>query len=183
LALNVVLWGIATACTAAAFNYQSLLAARIVLGIFEASIAPCLMLISGQWYTKSEQAPRFSFWYCGLGVGQILGGLVSFAFQHVTSTSFSGWKAMFVVLGLITSLIGVLCFFVLPDTPMTAKFLTEAEKSAILKHVSVNQTGIENKNFKFSQVLEVLTDGQLWLMTLITVLVSTQKKVKLSCYK
>ncbi|KAK5169976.1 hypothetical protein LTR04_005366 [Oleoguttula sp. CCFEE 6159] len=47
-------------------------AVRVFLGIFEAAIAPSLMLISSQWYTKSEQAPRFSIWYAGLGLGQIL---------------------------------------------------------------------------------------------------------------
>ncbi|KAK5016536.1 hypothetical protein LTR39_002033 [Cryomyces antarcticus] len=72
LGANVILWGIATACTAAAHNYNSLLAVRVFLGIFEAAIAPSLMLISSQWYTKSEQAPRFSIWYAGLGLGQIL---------------------------------------------------------------------------------------------------------------
>lgn len=74
LGANVVLWGVATACGAAAHNYRTLLVSRIFLGIFEATIGPSLLLISSQWYTKSEQAPRFSLWYCGLGIGQIVGG-------------------------------------------------------------------------------------------------------------
>lgn len=49
LGANVVLWGIAAACTAAAKDYRSLLAARIFLGIFEAAIAPSLMLLSSQY--------------------------------------------------------------------------------------------------------------------------------------
>ena len=49
LALNVTLWGIATACTAAATNYRSLLAARIFMGVFEASTGPCNALLSSQW--------------------------------------------------------------------------------------------------------------------------------------
>lgn len=72
---------------AAAKDYSGLLATRIFLGIFEAAIAPCLTLISSQWYTKPEQAPRFSFWYCGLGFAQIVGGAVSYDFQHVTHSS------------------------------------------------------------------------------------------------
>lgn len=148
------------------------MAARIVLGIFEASIAPCLMLISSQWYTKSEQAPRFSIWYCGLGVGQIIGGLISYGFQHVQHPSLSGWKIMFIVLGIVTSLIGVATLFILPDTPMQAKFLTEAEKVALLKHVAVNKTGIENHHFKLSHVKETILDIQIWLMVLVTILVS-----------
>lgn len=58
LGLNVTLWGISTACGAAAHDYGSILASRIFLGIFEATIAPSLAIISSQWYTKSEQAPR-----------------------------------------------------------------------------------------------------------------------------
>ena len=172
LGANVVLWGIATACTAAAKSYHGLLAARIFLGIFEAAIAPSLMLISSMYYTKSEQAPRFSLWYCGLGFGQIIGGLVSFAFQKIHNPTFQGWRVMFIVLGLVTVLVGLATIFLLPDTPMKARFLSKAEKVALLRHVSVNETGISNKHYKLSHVLEVVMDIQLWLMTILTILVS-----------
>lgn len=172
LGANVVLWGIATACTAAAHDYHSLLAARIFLGIFEAAIAPSLMLISSQWYTKSEAAPRFSIWYAGLGLGQIIGGVVSYAFQQVNHASLSGWKIMFVVLGLVTVVIGFMTLLLLPDTPMKARFLSEQEKVKLLRYVAVNQTGIHNKQFKPRQLLEILLDLQIWLMLLLTILVS-----------
>lgn len=131
------------------------------------------MLISSQWYTKSEQAPRFSIWYAGLGLGQIIGGIVSYAFQQVKHhPSFSGWRIMFVVLGLVTVTIGFLTLFFLPDTPMKARFLSEQEKITLIKHVAINQTGISSKQYKLSQILEVVLDIQLWLMTLLTILVS-----------
>ena len=166
-----MLWGIATACTAAAKDYGTLLAARIFLGIFEAAIAPSLMLVSSQWYTKSEAAPRFSIWYMGLGVGQMIGGIVSYTFQHVQDATFRGWKIMFVVLGVVTSLIGFATFSFLPDTPMKAAWLSQAEKVALLKHVAINQTGVDQKKVKPKQVMEVLLDAQLWLMTILTILV------------
>lgn len=107
LGLNVMLWGTAAACGAAATNYQTLLVSRVFLGIFEATIGPSLMLISSQWYTKSESAPRFSFWYLGLGLGQIIGGLVSYGFQHMGPTArLAGWRTMFLCLGLVTVLVG-----------------------------------------------------------------------------
>ena len=171
---NVILWGIATACTAAAHDYGTLLAARIFLGVFEAAIAPSLMLVSSQWYTKSEAAPRFSIWYAGLGVGQIIGGIVSFAFQQVKHESIAGWKIMFVVLGLVTVLIGFITFFFLPDTPMKARFLSKSEKVILLKHVAVNQTGVSYKRVNPRQIIEVFGDVQLWLMVFLTILVSAQ---------
>ena len=170
---NVVLWGIATACTAATHNYHSLLAARIFLGIFEASIAPSLMIISSNWYTRQEQAPRFSLWYCGLGLGQIIGGVISWAFQHVSPHAhYAGWRIMFIVLGLVTVVIGLTTILVLPDNPMVARWLSEEQKVAVIKHVSLNQTGMKNIHFKFSHVLEILMDPQIWLLTIITMLVS-----------
>jgi len=45
---------------------------------------------------------------------------------------------MFVVLGIITSLIGVATFVMLPNTPMQARFRTEGEKTALLNPVVVN---------------------------------------------
>ena len=166
-----------TACTATVHNYSGLLTVRILLGIFEATIGPSLLLISSQWYTKSEQAPRFAFWYLGLGLGQIVGGLLSFAFQHITHGTIAGWRAMFIVLGLVTVIIGLGTAFYLPDTPMKAKFLSEDEKVMLLKHVSINQTGIENRGFQWSQVWEAVRDIQIWLLVLITTLVGNQSLI------
>ena len=161
-----------TACTAAVHDYSGLLAVRILLGVFEATIGPSLLLISSQWYTKSEQAPRFAFWYLGLGLGQITGGLLSFAFQHIKHDAIAGWRVMFIVLGFVTVIIGLGTALYLPDTPMRAKFLCEEEKVLLLKHVRINQTGIENKRFQWPQVWEAFRDIQIWLLVLITILVS-----------
>ncbi|GAB1195904.1 hypothetical protein APSETT444_005169 [Aspergillus pseudonomiae] len=153
LGLNVTLWGVAAAASAGAHDYRSLLVARIFLGIFEATIGPSLMLLSSQFYTRSEQAPRFTFWYLGLGVAQILGGIISFAFQQVHH-SFAGWRIMFLVLGLVTMLVGVLTMLFIPDTPMKARWLSEGEKVALLRHVSVNQTGVWSSRVDMRQIWE-----------------------------
>lgn len=173
LGANVALWGVATACGAAATNYQTLLVSRIFVGVFEATIGPSLLLISSQWYTKSEQAPRFSFWYLGLGLGQIVGGAVSYGFQGMPSGErLAGWRTMFVVLGVITVVIGICTALFLPDTPMKARWLSDTEKVSLLKHVSVNKTGIESHKFRLTEIFEALCDPQLYLMVLSVVLVS-----------
>jgi MFS family permease len=172
LGANVVLWGVATASGAAAHSYHTLLVSRVFLGIFEATIGPSLILISSQWYTKSEQAPRFSFWYLGLGLGQIIGGAVSYGFQHVeATTSFAGWRTMFVALGCVTVVIGLCTLFFLPDTPMKARWLSDTEKVALLNHVSVNRTGMYDTKFRIKEIIEALLDPQLHLLFLAVVLV------------
>jgi MFS family permease len=172
LGLNVILWGTATACGAAAHSYRTLLVTRVFLGIFEATIGPSLLLISSQWYTKSEQGSRFSFWYCGLGIGQILGGAISYGFQHVAPGSgLAGWRVMFIVLGCVTVVIGLATVLFIPDAPMKARWLSDAEKVVLLKHVSVNMTGIQNRKFRPMQIVDALSDPQLYLMVLTVILV------------
>ncbi len=127
--------GTAAAYGAAATNYQTLLVSR---ASSSASSRPpsarrrdAHQQPSGT--PKSESAPRLSFWYCGLGVGQIVGGAVSYGFQeHGPDARLAGWRTMFVVLGLLTVLVGGCVVLFLPDTPMQAKWLGDDEKVALL---------------------------------------------------
>ncbi|KAJ7439500.1 allantoate permease [Mycena latifolia] len=181
LGANIILWGIVTACTAAVTNYHGLLACRIMIGILEAATPPCLMLITSMWYTKSEAIWRFAIWYCGLGIAQILGSLVSCgliqSFQQVTHEALSGWRVMFLVLGCVTAVAGVWAFLSMPDSPMDASWLTEAEKRAAIQRVAVNQTGIKNTHFKWQHLRELFMDPQIWLLTAMTILSSMSSGV------
>lgn len=59
----------------------------------------------------------------------------------------------------------------LPNNPMTAGFLSDQEKMAAIEHVRVNNTGVENKNFKWYQVKELLfKDKETWPLFFITLL-------------
>ncbi|KAJ7025897.1 allantoate permease [Mycena alexandri] len=160
LGFNIIFWGVVTACTAAVTNYHGLVATRVMIGILKAATAPCLMLITGMWYTKSEAILRFAIWYCGLG------------FQQVTHEALSGWRIMFLVLGCITAAAGVWALLAMPDSPMEVLWLTEAEKRAAIEHVAVNQTGIKNTHFKWVHLRELATDPQIWLLTGLIIVTS-----------
>lgn len=79
---------------------------------------------------------------------------------------------MFIVLGCLTIVIGLGTLLLVPDTPMQARWLTDAEKVALLKHVSVNRTGIQSTTFQPRQILGAFLDPQLHLIVLAVILVS-----------
>lgn len=81
---------------------------------------------------------------------------------------------MFLVLGTVTVSFGLFAGFFIPDTPMKARWLSDDEKVALLKHVSVNQTGIESREFRPRSIVEALGDIQLYLLVLSVLLVSHQ---------
>ncbi|EAT84035.2 hypothetical protein SNOG_08867 [Parastagonospora nodorum SN15] len=135
----VSLWGFITAITCVCKNYGALVATRILLGCFESAVAPSLILITSMWYKKNEQPLRTGIWYVGVGTGTMIGSLISFGFQHYYSPTFTSWQIMFLVVGLITVGVGI-----------TGKW-------------------IENKRFKWYQVVECLSDPQTWMLSLITI--------------
>jgi MFS family permease len=95
LACNVICWGVVVACHAGCKTYASLMVIRVLLGIFEASVAPALILITGMWWTKPEQSRRTGVWYLQIGVAQIVGAAISYGFQHVNSTRIANWQILF----------------------------------------------------------------------------------------
>lgn len=169
LGANVALWGLMTALVATAKDWVALVTLRVLLGCFEAAVAPALILLTTMWYRRSEQPSRMGLWYVGTGTGSIIGALASFGFQHYTDKAFTSWQIMFLVFGLITIAVGLLVMVVVPDNPMKCKFLTHDEKIWAIERLRENKTGIENKHFKAYQAWECLRDPQTWLISLITI--------------
>lgn len=171
LGLNVTLWGMVVCFHAASTNFAGLMIVRTLLGIFEASVAGCLIIITGMWWTKAEQSRRTGLWYMQIGTGQILGALLSFGFQHVKSTKIASWQILFIFMGCLTVIVGVATMVFVPDNPLTCKFLSDTEIQEAIEHIKVNQAGVENKTIKWHQVKELLLkDKQTWLLFFITIL-------------
>ena len=166
LGTMVCCWGTIVACSSACNTYQSLVAVRFLLGVFESAISPSLILVTSMWYKRQEQPRRVGFWYIGVGTAVMVGSVMSFGFQHYHSKRFTSWQIMFLVIGLITVFVGAIVILLLPDNPMSSR-LSHSEKVMAVERLRENNTGIENKHFKFYQVRECLTDPQVWLLFFI----------------
>lgn len=155
-------------CHAATNNFAGLAAARTFLGVFEASINPGTMIIFSMWYTRQEQPFRMGIWVGSAGFGYVLAGIASFGIGHI-SGSLSSWRYMFLIWGAITTSWGIVIFFLLPDNPLEAKFLTESELRGVVDRIKENETGIENKKFKKEQFVEAMLDPKTWLLFIFAV--------------
>ncbi|KAF4498669.1 allantoate permease [Fusarium agapanthi] len=161
---SLTLWGIALCFMALCHNFAGLATIRFLLGVFEAAVLPCMMIINSMWYLRNEQPLRTAFWYNTFA--GVFGGILSYAIGQING-SLSTWKYIFLIYGSCTILAGALVFFGLPDTPSKAWFFTEEEKKLAMIRLAPNQTGIEsNKKFQTVQILEALRDPKcycIWL--------------------
>ena len=143
-AFNIILWGLTLSCTAATSNFAGIASVRLILGIFEAAVTPGFVLFTSQWYTKKEQGFRTGIWFSFNGFSHILGGLVAYGVARGTfgrSVALAGWKIIFLVWGLTTMVTGIIFLFVMPDSPLKARFLRDSERRLVIERTRHNQQG------------------------------------------
>lgn len=162
IAVCVFSWGVVFMLTATCFNDKGLLVNRFFLGVFESGLAPGLTVIVSMWYKRSEQPLRHAAWFLGNTGGGIFGSLILYAISHIHTIR--PWKGVFVIFGTATIAWSVGVFFLLPDTPMTAWFLSVEDRKKAVVRVKENMTGIKNDKVKRAQIAEALLDVKSWLI-------------------
>ncbi|PSK51840.1 High-affinity nicotinic acid transporter [Elsinoe australis] len=171
LSINIMIWGVVLMSHAATTSFAGLAVCRTLLGVFEACVAPILVMIIAMWYKKNEQGRRVSYFYVMNSLTQIVGGAVAYG-ASFASSKFASWRIFFIAIGAFTVVIGAMVGILLPDSPVKAKRFTDAEKVAALLRVRDNQSGTQNHVLKKEQVFETLKDPRVWLVALATMLSS-----------
>ncbi|KAK4550107.1 hypothetical protein LTR36_003074 [Oleoguttula mirabilis] len=162
LGANIFMWGVFLMLQAVAHNFASLAALRAFAGAAEACSDPAFLLVTSMWYTRRQQPIRIGLWYTANGFGIALGGLLGFGIGNIKG-ALPSWKLEFLIIGALCCIWGVVMFIFLPDSPVTAKGLSQREKRIAVERLRENQTGVENKHFKPYQVRDAFSDIKLYL--------------------
>ncbi|KAM5541010.1 hypothetical protein V8D89_005321 [Ganoderma adspersum] len=188
MSINIFIWGVALCSHAACKNFGGLFVVRFILGMCEGSITAGFMIVSSMFYTRTEQTLRVGYWFLMNGTAQIISGFLSFGTLHIKTESFEPWQWLMIITGSLTVVVAVLYWFLFPDSPTNAWFLTPEERGKAVKRIQENQTGVENKHFKLEQFYEALTDPKTWLFALFSALdnipnsLTNQKQIIVSSF-
>ena len=161
----IILWGAVLSCFAAVDSYAGAIAIRFFLGVCEASVTPGFAFLTSQWWTKEEQGTRTGIWFSFNGWAQIIGGLVAYGIAVGTEkhpVGIAGWKLIFLVIGLLTVVVGIIFIFTMPDNQLNARWLSKEDRILALERIRINQQGVGNKHFKWYQLREALLDPMAW---------------------
>lgn len=161
----IVSWGIVTALTGAVHSATQLYIARVILGFAEAGLAAGILLFLTFWFPKKQRAWAMSAFFLCIPLSSIVGAPIAAALLQWGEAllGIAGWRSLFVVEGVLTVLIGVMIFFLLPDRPAKAKWLTTEEKSYvsdILGAEAINQVN----HGAMTGMREALTNGRTWAL-------------------
>jgi sugar phosphate permease len=126
-ALSLVIWALTCFWSGLASNYGSLLSSRIVLGVGEAALFPCTLVLVAHWFALKERGRATALWWIGTMIGPMLTGLV------VTFLIVSfGWRAQFHALGVLVLILPLpMLWFLVRDRPAEHPAANAAETGLV----------------------------------------------------
>jgi hypothetical protein len=78
-------------------------------------------------------------------------------------------KFLFIIFGAVTFIWGVVMYFVLPNNPQTAKFLTPEERRLAFARVQGMRHSADTRKWSTAQFKEALIDPRSWLFFLLNI--------------
>ncbi|KAJ5092653.1 hypothetical protein NUU61_007523 [Penicillium alfredii] len=162
----VLVWAVVCAATAGVTSWQGLFVQRFFLGVIESVIPTGFMTIVSSYYTQEEQALRQAWWFSGTGWFTIIGSALNYGFAQITSGSLARWQYIYILAGALTFLFGLWCC-TMPNSPVSAWFLTLEERVVAVERLRKGQTGVRCQQIKWDQIKESLLDIKIYLVAIM----------------
>jgi ACS family allantoate permease-like MFS transporter len=127
----IFLWGLTATTTAFTKEFATLCVNRVFLGVFESCMSPILTILISQYWSREEQALRTSLWWSSSAVGAFIADAITYGVsgkEHSVS-KYAIWQIIYLVFGPLTLFWGVIIFFAVPSSPMSAWFLNKRERT------------------------------------------------------
>lgn len=162
--LLIFLWSVVLIGTGFMHTAGQLYASRLLLGLCESGMFPCLALYLSTFYQPEEQALRISYLFVSAALSGSFGGLFAFALLKMDGVAgLQGWRWLFIIEGCASVLIAVFVFFFLPDNFETARFLDEDDRQLMRLRAEMNARYNGRPEFDWAQVRRAAVDPKLYI--------------------
>ena len=138
------------------------MALRFLLGAAEAGFGPSIPYLLSFFYLRHEHGFRSGIFLAAAPLANTFAGALAYGITSGHSR-LANWRLLFLVEGIPTILAAPLAFFFLPDSPTTARFLSEEEKQVARARV-IRQHGHDSEDHKisFKEIGQTLLDAKAW---------------------
>lgn len=126
------------------------MACRFMLGVTEGGLMPGIAFYLACFYRRTELLLRIGLFINGACLSGAFGGLLAAGLSQIPrwgfdSTPIHTWRNIFFFEGLITVLIGVLCMYLMPSTPLDCTFLSERDRYIAAERMNQEYQEVEKK--------------------------------------
>ncbi|KAL2785962.1 major facilitator superfamily domain-containing protein [Aspergillus keveii] len=172
IAIMVLAWGTVMTLQGIVKDYSGLIATRVFLGTAESGFFPAASYLLSIWYSRFEVQTKMSIFYSSACIASAFSGLLAFAIEKMSGVGgLGGWRWIFILEGIATVVVGTSLALCLPDSPETARFLTENERSILTQRLDREYgrsgDGHERHSFQWKYLRSCITDIKLYLAVII----------------
>lgn len=144
-----------------------MIALRALLGIAMSGLYPGLTYLISAWYPRREQHLRFAFLQSGEVVVVATGNIVNFGLKHLDGRAGpAGWRWMYLVQGLITSVLGIITYWWMVDFPEHSHrsfyFLSEREARLASRRIQKDRPDLVPEPFSWVTLLSNFADLKIY---------------------
>lgn len=159
-------WAVTSACTALVHSYKGLVLVRFFLGIAEAPYYPGALFLLSLFYTRKEIATRLSILYSGNILASSFSGLIAAAtFNTLDGVhGLQGWRWLFIIEGTVTFAVAAIAMFLLPDFPLTTRWLTERQRQLAHERIVRDTVGTTTSKGAKAGFLQAIRDPRLYVL-------------------
>ncbi|KIY02621.1 uncharacterized protein Z520_01086 [Fonsecaea multimorphosa CBS 102226] len=164
LGVALIGWSAATLGMGFVQNYHQALACRLLLGLFEGGLLPCMIFIISTIWNKKQQAKRVAVIYCATTVSGAFGGLFAYGVQSMgTRASLEPWRWLFIIEGIISFVVGGTCWLTMPYSAEKVWFLSQEQRDFMVQKKTRDALYKGGDDLSFKHVLSAVTDPLVYL--------------------
>ncbi|KAI4146188.1 MAG: hypothetical protein LQ341_002157 [Variospora aurantia] len=152
LSVCMFAFGFVTICQGLVQNYSGLLATRFFLGVAETGMFP-------------EAQRRYTFFFSSTSLAGAFGGLLASAIGKMhRMRGYLGWRWIFILEGVLTCVVAFIFYFIIPDFPEEAKWLSEEERTYVQNRLRKDQgRSAAERSIGTRDVINVFKDYKIFI--------------------
>lgn len=163
MATSTLCWGILTLGTGFTKNFNDLVAVRVLLGVAEAGLFPCVNIYLASCYRREEIARRLSYIFCAAAISGGFGGLLAYGLTQIQSGSIKSWQWLYIVEGIISIAFAPIAYFIIPNELTSAWFLKPREKELCAIRYEINAAHYDvDAKFSWHEVKRAVKSWMTW---------------------
>ncbi|KAG2100382.1 major facilitator superfamily domain-containing protein [Suillus discolor] len=156
-------WGIVSIGQGLVKNQAGLFGIRFLLGATEAGLFPGVIYVFSVYYLRRERSWRVAIFFGGSALAGAFGGIFAYCIGLMNGVGGkSGWQWIFILEGLLTAVVSLIAYFIVPTWSHKAKFLSETEKTRLLDRLRADSDAGTDQTFKWSSVGDAFSDHLVW---------------------
>lgn len=166
IARIMITWGLISAGTAFVQGANSLYVMRFLLGAAEAGFFPGVLLYLTYWLPSAYRARMVAIFMVAIPAANFIGSPLSGLLLSLDGwMGMRGWHWLFIIEGIPAVLLGIACLFVLTDRPEQAKWLTDEQRTWLIRRMADEAS--QKTAIGHISLWKLLRHKDIWVLALI----------------